>query len=223
MLCPSIVNFTSHEQAQGLKIPSPASGKIDAIDGVDVDEQDTFVLSMMGQGVAITIDSKDVVSPIKGRVLEWHPSLGKVVIQAANKLRFLIQLPFSYSVHHGLGITSHIREGQIVEVNQPLMTLDLYKIQLVQKPIVLFFILLDHKLIKSIDVFNKRVSAGVDVVFFLVPKPKPKATNKPAPAAKGQTAQAKKAVATQSKLQTQNATKRSVANQSKPIQKNQGK
>lgn len=213
MLYPSIVNFTNHELAQGIKIVSPASGKIEQLYNPNNSEQESIVTALMGQGVAIRLDSKEILSPIKGTIIEWIPSLGKIVIQASNKLRFLIQLPLSYSVNNGIGITPHIKLGQVVEAAQPLMTLDLYKIQLVEKPIMLMFMLLDHNQIQSIDVFNKRVTAGVDVVFSLVAKPRSKSTP------------SSETTRTTNKTKQQAASSKTVnvqPKQSKPIQKTQG-
>ncbi|NVK24466.1 MAG: PTS glucose transporter subunit IIA [Gammaproteobacteria bacterium] len=169
----SIVKFTRPELTQGVSILSPASGKLKTIEQLDwLSDAEQFSISQLGQGVAILVSSQTVLSPIKGKIIEWTPSHGKIVLQANNKLKFLIQLPVSYSRQHGLGITPHVKEGDIVNQLQPLMTFDIYKMQLIAKPIVLFFMLLDHKQFKSIDVFHRHVEAGQDTIFSLTPRKK---------------------------------------------------
>ena len=175
MLYQSIINFSSAQAKPGIKILSPASGQLSAIDVIPGAHH---LLKSMGEGIAITLEGQDVYAPIKGKIIEWQPAFGKLIIQAPNKMRFLLQLSFQHAELHGLGISANIQLGQTVNAGDLLFQLDLYKIKLHYKPVTLYFILIDYQQIKSIDVPHKYVSANKDVIFSLVPKVKNKSKMK---------------------------------------------
>ena len=162
----SKVHFNPENATKGINIISPASGQVIPL----TDEKDGFVISQLGQGIAIKLSAQQIISPIKGKVIEWQPTLGKVIIQTQNKLRFLMQLPFSFNQHHGLGIKPHFVEGQNILKGSALLTLDLYQLQQIDKDICLFFILIDDKPFQSINIPHKYVNAGEDIIFSLIPK-----------------------------------------------------
>ena len=117
----------------------------------------------------IRLEGQTLGSPINGKVIDFLPSLGKVIIQAKNKLRFMLQLSFEHIELNGLGIKPLIKVGQTVEIGQPLIQLDLYKIKLQLKPVVLYFLLIDYQQFKSIEVTTRHVEAAQDPIFSLVP------------------------------------------------------
>ena len=168
MLLHSIVNFTTPDLAKGIQISAPASGKV--INIAELPGNQTAYLQA-GEGVAIKIEGHQVNSPISGTVVDITPSHGKVIIQAKNKLRFLLQFPFDYIEFNGSGIKALVKKGQTININTPLLTVDLYKINQYIKPVFLYFILLDVKAFKSMEVFHKYVQIGTDPIFALVPKP----------------------------------------------------
>ena len=162
----SIVKFVTPDQVSGIKIPSPATGQVlssSAALGANA-------FDYVGSNVAIQLTHGSIVSPVKGKIIDWQPNIAKVIIQTANKLRFLISLPLSYCDKYSLGIKPHIKVGQNVEVNDTLMTFDLFKLQQIEKHIYLIVALLDDKPFKSIYVPHKYVNAGEDIIFSLVPK-----------------------------------------------------
>ena len=168
MLLHSIVNFTTPDLAKGIKINAPASGQVVNIADLS-GNQATYLQT--GEGVAIKIEGHQVSSPINGVVIDIIPSHGKVIIQAKNKLRFLLQFPFECIEFNGTGINALVKKGQTININTPLLTVDLYKMNQYIKPVFLYFILLDVKAFKSVEVFHKHVQIGKDPIFSLVPKP----------------------------------------------------
>ncbi|WP_299268225.1 PTS glucose transporter subunit IIA [uncultured Psychrosphaera sp.] len=168
MLLHSIVNFTTLNLAKGIKIGAPVSGKVFNIAKLAGNQA---FYKRAGEGVAIKMEGHQVNSPISGTVIDTVPSHGKVIIQAKNKLRFLLQFPFEYIKFNGIGIKSLVTIGQTININDPLLKVDLYKMNQQMKPIFLYFILLDVKAFKSIEVFHKHVQIGTDPIFSLVPKP----------------------------------------------------
>lgn len=168
MLFHSIVNFTTPDLAKGIKINAPASGKVFNIADLNYNQS---VYLQAGEGIAIKIEGHQVNSPISGIVTDVIPSHGKVIIQAKNKLRFLLQFPFECIEFNGAGIQTLVKKGQNININTPLLTVDLYKMNQYIKPVFLYFILLDVKAFKSVEVFHKHVQIGKDPIFSLVPKP----------------------------------------------------
>jgi PTS system D-glucosamine-specific IIC component len=168
MLLHSIVNFTTPDLAKGIKITAPATGKV--LNIAELDGEQSAYLSC-GEGIVIKMEGHQVNSPISGTVIDIVPSHGKIIIQAKNKLRFLLQFPFEYTKFHGIGIQNLTSIGQTVGINQPLLHLDLFRMNQYIKPVYLYFILLDVTAFKSIEVFHKHVQIGADPIFSLVPKP----------------------------------------------------
>jgi len=157
----SIVHFTTPDKTNGINIPSPASGKVLPI---DVDDP-----ANAGDGVKIRLEGQRVASPINGDILEISPCHGKVLIQAKNKLRLLIYLPFEYGEFHGLGINPKVAEGHSVKKGQTLLELDLFKIQRKLKPADLYVVLLSTDVFKQINVPHKYVECACDTLFSLIP------------------------------------------------------
>lgn len=169
MLLHSIVNFTTPDLAKGIQISAPTSGKVLNIAELAGDQ--SAYLSC-GEGVAIKMEGHQVNSPISGTVIDIIPSHGKIIIQAKNKLRFLLQFPFEYIEFNGIGIKVLISIGQTITINQPVLNVDLYRMNQYLKPVYLYCILLDVNGFKSIEVFHKHVQVGTDPIFSLVPRPR---------------------------------------------------
>lgn len=167
----SIVNFVNDVPNQGLSVLSPASGQIESIENIP-GANHTF--KYVGEGVAIKLEGQNVHAPIGGKVVDIAPSNGKVIIQAKNKIRFLLQLPFSHTSMNGLGIKLRVKLGQTVELGQLLFELDLYKIKLKTKPVLLYFLILDHQKFKSIEVVKRHIEAAKDPIFSLLPLDPPR-------------------------------------------------
>lgn len=169
----SIINFVPDITQGGIKILSPATGQVDKIEAVP---GANHAFKYVGEGVVIRLEGQTICSPINGKIIDYLPSLGKVIIQAKNKLRFMLQLSFQHLALNGLGIKPLFQPGQTVAIGQPLLQLDLYKIKLQLKPVVLYFLLIDHQQFKSIEVTTRHVAAAQDPIFSLLPRVQPNAT-----------------------------------------------
>ncbi len=159
----SIAQTSSPDKLQGINIVAPASGKLEIITNP--------ALLSLGEGVVIKVESHHVIAPINGTVMEVIPAHGKIIVQAKNKLKFLLQLPSTYIEHLGLGIKILPAKGALVAAGDTLMTLDLYKIQQHMKPVLLEFLCLDVTPFRRVQVPHKAVEVGKDIVFSLVPLP----------------------------------------------------
>ena len=84
----SIVNFVPDMSQEGFKILSPATGQVDVLDSA---LSVTNAFHTVGEGVLVRLEGQTICSPINGTVIEYVPSFGKVIIQAKNKMRFVLQ------------------------------------------------------------------------------------------------------------------------------------
>ncbi len=162
----SISKSVSLDSLQGIKIAAPATGKLSII-------KDRMLLAL-GEGVVIELTKGSIASPFNAKVIDILPAHGKVILQAANKLRFLIQLPQHYAENMGLGIKLNVKVGDTVAAGQVIMELDLYKIQKHLKPVQLMFILLDSSIFGRVQVPHHNVQMMEDVAMSLVPLKKKK-------------------------------------------------
>lgn len=102
----------------------PISGKLKSIEEVD---DVVFSDRIMGDGFAIQIDGKDIVSPIDGKVAGVFPTGHAVCIEGENGLQVLIHI--GLETHHikKKVFEMHVEKGQDVKAGQLLVTAD-YKL-----------------------------------------------------------------------------------------------
>ena len=162
----SIARAANEDQLKGIKIPSPASGKVTVVTDP--------VLLALGEGVSVELTKGQVNSPFSAQVIEAVPSFGKVVLRTNNKMKFLLQLPPDYAKHLGVGIGIKVKVGDKVVAGQPLLELDLYKMQQHIKPVALTFLVLDPHVLGRLQVPYSNVEMAQDVIFSLVPLKKKK-------------------------------------------------
>lgn len=170
----SIVTFSPDSELEGVKIPAPVTGQVGQLSAMNGAHQ---ALSAIGQGVEIKLEGQRICAPINGKIIDFVPSFGKVIIQAGNKMRFLLQLCYQHIDLHGLGLRSYVKVGQTVEAGQVLFQLDLYKIKLQRKPVVMYMLVLDHQHLAAIHSIKRHVQLLQDPIFSIQPATKAK-TNK---------------------------------------------
>ncbi len=165
----SIVNFVPDIAQQGFKLLSPATGYVDTIEAIP---GANHIFKYTSEGVAIRLEGQNICAPVTGKIIEIIPAVGKVILQAKNKMRFVLQLSLQHIQLNGLGIKFLVTPGQTVKAGQTLINLDLYKIKLQLKPVILYFLILDHQHLKSIDAVRRHVEIAKDPVVSLQLKEK---------------------------------------------------
>ena len=158
----TIVTQQSYNIEQSIAIIAPATGQVYKIEGNE--------FLSLAEGIKIKLENEQIISPIKGKVLDIHPSCGKLIIETSNHLKFQLQLPNEYSQFMGLGIKPLVKKGQSIQIKTPLLQLDLYKIKLKMKPIFLYFMTMNNERFQAIEVPHKHVTVGEDIIFSLLPK-----------------------------------------------------
>ena len=156
-----LVDFSAPDKVLGIEILSPATGRLLPIDAFDANS--------LGQGVRIQLEKPLVQAPVNGVITKWVPAHASLEIKTKNNLRFLLQLPYAYAEQFGLGVKPRVQVGQSVTKGTPLFELDLYKVQLHLRPVILYVTLLDTEHFKRILVPLRFVEAGKDPLFCLVP------------------------------------------------------
>ncbi|MBU2882218.1 PTS glucose transporter subunit IIA [Psychrosphaera sp. B3R10] len=156
----SKIEFKQGSTVTGVQIPAPISGKVSRIS--------CPLVNQLGCGVSITPTTSQVTAPFNAHVIAIDISIGQIVLQAKNKLKLAIQLPFEYKQNLGLGIKILVKLGQAVTLDQPLMELNLYKMSHNSTPTHLYIFWLNAQTIKRIVVPRTHVEHGADPLFTLV-------------------------------------------------------
>lgn len=147
------------EKLTGSKIISPVSGKLHPLhDSYPFNEN----IRMYGEGVVVDVESHSVVSPINGTVISVDRNIGRVIIQAPNKMRILMQILINKPEHFPTGIKLLVNDGSKVEKSQDIMALDLYSLKQQFGQCKLHFVFLDHNFIEQIVIRNKHVEQTYD-------------------------------------------------------------
>uniref|UniRef100_UPI002409D90C PTS sugar transporter subunit IIA n=1 Tax=Gracilibacillus dipsosauri TaxID=178340 RepID=UPI002409D90C len=102
-------------------IYAPMSGDVVPLDKVP---DPTFAQKMMGDGIAI--DSKDgkVVSPVAGEVVQLFPTKHAIGLVSDSGIELLIHIGIDTVKLDGEGFEAHVKQGDKVEVGDPLITFD---------------------------------------------------------------------------------------------------
>jgi glucose-specific phosphotransferase system IIA component len=101
---------------------APLNGKI-----VPITETPDSVFSgkVLGDGVAVVPDGKEVFSPVSGTVVNIAHSFHALCIEADDHAEVLLHLGMDTVELNGEGFTCYVKEGQHVNAGQKLMDMDL--------------------------------------------------------------------------------------------------
>lgn len=103
-------------------IYAPVDGKTTAIEDVP---DPTFSQKMMGDGIAVTPSSGNVVAPVAGEIVQLFHTKHAVGIRSRGGIEILIHIGLETVGLNGEGFTAHVRQGDRVKVGDPLITFDL--------------------------------------------------------------------------------------------------
>ncbi|MEH7223812.1 PTS glucose transporter subunit IIA [Bacillus sp. JJ1566] len=101
---------------------APATGKILALEEVP---DPVFSQKMMGDGLAIEPSEGKIVSPVNGEIIQVFPTKHAIGIKTEIGLELLIHIGLETVNMKGEGFTTHVKEGDKVEVGTDLVTFDL--------------------------------------------------------------------------------------------------
>jgi PTS system glucose-specific IIA component len=109
-------------QPQQEVIHAPITGKLVAIEDVP---DPTFGQKMMGDGVAIEPTEGKVVAPVDGEIMQVFPTKHAIGIKTKGGLELLLHIGLETVNMKGEGFTTHVKEGDKVQVGDTLVDFDL--------------------------------------------------------------------------------------------------
>lgn len=89
---------------------------------------DTFAAEILGKGMAVVPEDKEVISPVNGTVSTVFDTKHAVGITADDGMEILIHVGINTVELNGQYFTAHVKEGDLVKAGQPLLTADLKNI-----------------------------------------------------------------------------------------------
>ncbi|RFB18163.1 PTS glucose transporter subunit IIA [Bacillus sp. HNG] len=114
--------FGSKDKKNEEMLIAPATGRILALEEVP---DPVFSQKMMGDGLAIEPSEGKIVSPVKGEIIQVFPTKHAIGIKTEIGLELLIHIGLETVNMKGEGFTTHVKEGDKVEVGTELVTFDL--------------------------------------------------------------------------------------------------
>ncbi|WP_332691258.1 PTS sugar transporter subunit IIA [Halalkalibacter lacteus] len=109
-------------QPQQEVVHAPLTGKLVAVEDVP---DPTFGQKMMGDGVAIEPTEGKVVSPVAGEIMQVFPTKHAIGIKTLGGVELLIHIGLETVNMKGEGFTTHVKEGDKVQVGDALVDFDL--------------------------------------------------------------------------------------------------
>ncbi|MBM7572408.1 glucose PTS transporter subunit IIA [Aquibacillus albus] len=85
----------------------------------------TFSQKMMGDGVAIKPTKGEVVSPVKGKIVQLFPTKHAVGIESESGVEYLIHIGLETVSLNGEGFEAHVNQGDKVSAGDLLISFDL--------------------------------------------------------------------------------------------------
>ncbi|MED4227283.1 beta-glucoside-specific PTS transporter subunit IIABC [Neobacillus cucumis] len=104
------------------KVFSPLKGEVRALSEVN---DPTFSTEIMGKGLAIQPQEGKVVSPVIGKVTTIFKTKHAIGITSDNGAEILIHVGLDTVKLEGKHFTAHVKNGDLVEVGQTLVTFDM--------------------------------------------------------------------------------------------------
>jgi len=114
--------FKKGKKEEDLSIYAPLSGKIMPLEEVP---DPVFGQKMMGEGIAIVPSKGEVLSPVKGKVIQIPDSKHAIGIEAEDGSQILIHVGLETVALKGEGFTVKTKVGASVQVGDPLLDFDL--------------------------------------------------------------------------------------------------
>ncbi|WP_410499813.1 phosphoenolpyruvate--protein phosphotransferase [Chitinibacter sp. S2-10] len=105
-----------------MEIKAPLSGVMVALEKVP---DPVFAQKMVGDGISIDPTSNVLLAPVTGKVTQLHSAKHAVTITAANGIEVLMHIGLDTVMLKGHGFIAKVKEGDIVDVGQPLIEFDM--------------------------------------------------------------------------------------------------
>ncbi|KGX93792.1 PTS glucose transporter subunit IIA [Pontibacillus halophilus JSM 076056 = DSM 19796] len=143
--------FGKKEQNNEELLVAPLTGKI-----LDLEEvpDPVFSQKMMGEGLAIEPTSGEVVSPVKGEIVQLFPTKHAIGIKTDSGLEILVHIGLETVSMNGEGFEGHVEVGNKVKPGDKLITFDLDLVKEKAKSIVTPIIITNSDVVEQMDKLN---------------------------------------------------------------------
>lgn len=122
-----------------------------------------FSQKIMGDGFAIEVSNKTIVSPCDGEITMIFPTLHAYGITNKEGVEILLHLGIDTVELDGNGFISHVNVGQTVNAGDVLAEMDLELIQSNDKPLTSMMIFTSGETIELSD-YNKTINSGESLI-----------------------------------------------------------
>jgi glucose-specific phosphotransferase system IIA component len=129
-------------------IHAPVDGQTVALESVD---DEVFSQKMAGDGVAIIPISNIFTSPIEGVVTKIFSTNHAYSIKSDKDLEVMVHIGLDTVALEGKGFTRIVKEGDKVNIGDPIIEVDLDYVKEHAKDIITPIIILDESDVKSIE------------------------------------------------------------------------
>ncbi|ELY5747138.1 PTS system trehalose-specific EIIBC component [Streptococcus iniae] len=113
---------TSLTNGTSVALTSPLTGSVKALS--EASDQ-VFAQGIMGQGLLIQPTDGKLVSPVDGQVTVLFPTKHAVGLVSTEGLELLMHIGMDTVNLEGKGFTSHVQQGDMVKVGDPLISFDI--------------------------------------------------------------------------------------------------
>lgn len=125
--------FKKSVKAEKEEIYSPLDGEVVSLEKVP---DPVFSQKMMGEGIAIIPRVGNLVSPVKGEIVQVFPTKHAIGIKSVNGLELLIHIGIDTVELNGEGFQVHVKQGQSINVGDRLVNFDIRFLRSKNKEIV---------------------------------------------------------------------------------------
>ena len=127
-------------------------------------KDEVFSKRMMGDGYAVLPETNDVYSPVTGQVMTIFPTKHAIGIRTSYGVEVLIHIGIDTVDLEGLPFKLYIKEGQIVDQQTKLLTVDLAFLEQKGKNSAVIVLLTNSDMLKKIRLTNvEQVTAGSEI------------------------------------------------------------
>ena len=125
---------------------------------------EAFSSGMLGQGVALFPTNGRFYSPVNGRIENIAESKHAYTILSDDGLELLLHIGVDTVELKGDGFSPLINEGDSVRAGDPIVDVDLQKIESHQRPTVTALLITNHEKIEIINQQYGEIKGGKDIV-----------------------------------------------------------
>jgi PTS system beta-glucosides-specific IIC component len=146
---------------EGVTVVSPLKGEIVSLK--DVSDQ-VFASEAMGKGIAILPTEGKVVSPVKGVITTLFKTKHAIGITSDEGIEILIHVGIDTVQLEGQHFTTHVKQGDQINVGDLLVEFDIEKIKEAGYETITPIIVTNHNLYKGFEVTGKKTINQKDVL-----------------------------------------------------------